>query len=68
MQKVTFRLMHALQHTAQSTSLWKVRYFVWVANLLCGRKITLRSARFALRTFPIAIAGRGGSYILDHPW
>lgn len=40
--------------------------YAWnVLALLVSHKVTWRIATHALRERPIAVAGRGGSYVLD---
>jgi hypothetical protein len=45
--------------------MWKLRYAARATRLLLQGKIRWRTFRMALREWPIAVAGKGGSYILD---
>ncbi len=45
--------------------MWKLRYTARATHLLLRGKIRWIISREALREWPIAVAGKGGSYQLD---
>lgn len=45
--------------------MWRVKYVITATRLLLQRKIRWVTYRRALREWPPAVCGRGGSYILD---
>lgn len=45
--------------------MWKLKYAATATRLLLQRKIPFRTYCRALRNWPPAVPGRGGSYILD---
>lgn len=49
---------------SEGIDMWKIRYTMNVVALLAQAKITVASARSALRTKPLLVAGRRDTYII----
>lgn len=45
--------------------MWKLKYVATAARLLVRGRIRFATFRMALREWPIAVAGKRGSYVLD---
>jgi hypothetical protein len=54
--------LHVGRHSGMSVI---VRYAFNVGRLLLRRRITWQTFKYSLRARPIAVAGRGGGYIVD---